>query len=81
MTKPSEPTSEVALTLGEMLAGLFLLLLSFGGGFLLAVLIVLALPFVLLGLAVEQLVEHWRRTHPTVPAPELSSPAALLGRF
>jgi hypothetical protein len=81
MTNPSEPTSEVALLLGEMLVGLFLLLLSFGGGFLLAVLIVLALLFVLLRLAVEQLVEYWRRSHPTVPAPELSPPAALPGRF
>ncbi|GIW05318.1 MAG: hypothetical protein KatS3mg060_0123 [Dehalococcoidia bacterium] len=55
MSEHEEPTAEIALTFGEMLAAVGLLLLSFGGGFLLAVLMVALLPFAFLGLAVQQL--------------------------
>jgi predicted small integral membrane protein len=55
MSDHEEPTAEIALTVGEMVAGFGLLLLSFGGGFLLAVLMVALLPFAFLGLAAQQL--------------------------
>jgi hypothetical protein len=73
MTDHQEPTAELALTFGEMLAGLGLLLLSFGGGFLLAILLVALLPFAFVGLAIQQLWEALaRRQHRTADA---SAPA------
>ena len=77
MTDHEEPTAELVLTFGEMLAGLGLLLLSFGGGFLLAILMVGLLPFALLGLAVQQLWEalasRKRRIAGSRPAPALTN--------